>query len=120
MSALTRVRNVEGWLSRPAIPAPRPALQRGSVDRSHAPNILFPRPSLQEVPMTRLIAATLLVLITATGGVFAAATPAEATCAGDYYVCQNAHVHTAPTLLDALLQSMRCTADYYRCLARQV
>lgn len=70
--------------------------------------------------MKRLIATALLVLIASAGGVFAAATPAEASCAGDYYVCQNAHVYTAPTLLETLLQSMRCTADYFRCLARQV
>jgi hypothetical protein len=69
--------------------------------------------------MTRFIASTLLVLGTTVTGMFAAATPAQATCTQEYYVCLNNNVYPN-TGLKATLESIECGLDYWGCLARKL
>jgi hypothetical protein len=69
--------------------------------------------------MMRFIASTLFVLATAGTGLFAAATPAEASCAEDYYVCLNDNVYTAETRAEADYESVKCAARWTWCMIRK-
>ncbi len=70
--------------------------------------------------MSRFIASTLFVLATAGTGLFAAATPAQASCAEDYYVCLNNNVYTAETSTQGDLEAIKCAARWTWCLIRKI
>lgn len=69
--------------------------------------------------MTRFIASILLVLGTTVTGLFAAATPAQATCTDEYYVCLNNNVYPN-TGFKATLESIECGVDFWGCMARKL